>query len=150
VEALQTEVRTLSRELAKLTSASVTDQVGDLVRGAELVGGVRIVAKALPGATRDSLRDFADQLRDQHGPIALILAAVIDDKVSLIAAVSKELIKSKSLNASECVKAAAKVAGGGGGGRPDLAEAGAKLIDKLDDAVAAGAAWYRAALETSK
>jgi alanyl-tRNA synthetase len=150
VEALQTEVRTLSRELAKLTSASVSDQVGDLVRGAELVGGVRIVAKALPGATRESLRDFADQLRDQHGPVALILAAVIDDKVSLIAAVSKELIKSKSLNASECVKAAAKVAGGGGGGRPDLAEAGAKLIDKLDDAVAAGAAWYRAALEASK
>lgn len=147
VEALQTEVRSLSRELARLASASVSDQAGELVRDAVIVGGVRIVAKALKGVSRESLREFVDQLRDHHGPVAIILGVVLDDKVSLIAAVSRELIGSRSLNASDCVKAASKVAGGGGGGRPDLAEAGAKFVDKLDDAVAAGAEYYRSRLE---
>lgn len=147
VEALQSEIRTLNREISKLTSASVADQIGELVRDSITVGGVRIVGRALSGVSRESLREFTDQLRDQHGPVAIILAAVIEDKVSLIAAVSRELIKDRSLNASDCVKAAARVAGGGGGGRPDLAEAGAKLVDKIEEAVAAGVASYRALLE---
>ena len=112
------------------------------------MGGVRIVAKSLPGIARESLREFTDQLRDQYGPIAIILGTVIDEKVALITAVSKELIKGKNLNASECIKAAAKVAGGGGGGRPDLAEAGARFVDKLDDAINAGAEYYTGVLNS--
>ena len=49
-------------------------------------------------------------------------------------------MKEKSLHAGNVVKAAATVAGGAGGGRPDMAEAGAKLVEKLDEAIAAGAA----------
>ena len=146
VEALQSEIRSLNKELAKLTSASVSDAAGDLIKDAPMIGGVRVVAKALTGISRESLREFADQLRDQHGPVAVILGTVVDDKVSLIAAVNKELVKDKKLNASDCVKTAAKIAGGGGGGRPDLAEAGAKLVDKLEDAIKAGLEYYAAAL----
>jgi len=65
--------------------------------------------------------------------------------VGFSAAVSKPLI-AKGLSASDCVKAAAKVAGGGGGGRPDLAEAGGKLPEKIDDALAAGLAYYQGKL----
>ena len=106
---------------------------------AETIGGVKVIAKKLEGVTREALRDFADQLRDKHSPIALILGAEIDGKVSLIAAVSKPLVKEKNLHAGNIVKAAATIAGGGGGGRPDMAEAGAKLLDKIDEAIAAGA-----------
>ena len=62
--------------------------------------------------------------------------------MALIAAVSKDLT-SKGLSAGDCVKAAAKLAGGGGGGRPDLAEAGGKDITKLTEALAAGADYFR-------
>jgi alanyl-tRNA synthetase len=58
--------------------------------------------------------------------------------VSLIVAVSKPLVKEKNLHAGNVVKVSATVAGGAGGGRPDMAEAGAKLVDKIDEAIAAG------------
>ena len=140
VQSLQDEVRQLTKQLAELNSASVGQAVGGLVDGAEEINGVKLVARNLAGATRESLRDFADQLRDQHSPIAMILGAEVDGKVALIAAVSKPLVKQHNLHAGKAVKAAAVIAGGGGGGRPDLAEAGARLVDKLDEAIAAGAA----------
>lgn len=140
VEALQNEVKTLSKQIADMTSASVADAIGGLVAQAEVIGGVKLVAKKLEGVSRDALRDFADQLRDKHSPVALILGAEIEGKVALIAAVSKPLVKDKNLHAGNVVKAAATIAGGGGGGRPDMAEAGARLVEKLDEAIAAGVA----------
>ena len=140
VEALQNEVKTLSKQIADMTSASVADAIGGLVAQAEVIGGVKLVAKKLEGVSRDALRDFADQLREKHSPVALILGAEIEGKVALIAAVSKPLVKDKNLHAGNVVKAAATIAGGGGGGRPDMAEAGARLVEKLDEAIAAGAA----------
>ena len=140
VETLQTEVKTLSKQLAELTSANVADAIGSLVAQAETINGVKVVAKKLGGVNRETLRDFADQLRDKHSPIAVILGAEIDGKVALIAAVSKPLVKEKNLHAGNIVKAAATIAGGAGGGRPDMAEAGAKLVDKIDEAIATGAA----------
>jgi len=113
------------------------------VADAKTISGVRVVAKTLPNVSREILRDYADQLREKHSPIALILGAEIEGKVALIAAVSKPLVKEKNLHAGNVVKAAAAVAGGAGGGRPDMAEAGAKLIDKLDDAVAAAVAEFQ-------
>ncbi|MFO0975673.1 MAG: alanine--tRNA ligase [Planctomycetaceae bacterium] len=139
VEALQNEVKALTKQIADMTSASVADAIGGLVAQAEVVGGVKVVAKKLEGVTKEALRDFADQLRDKHSPVALILGAEIEGKVALIAAVSKPLVKDKNLHAGNVVKAAATVAGGGGGGRPDMAEAGARLVEKLDEAIAAGA-----------
>jgi alanyl-tRNA synthetase len=140
IEALQNEVKALNKQIADLSSASVADALGGLVAAAEVIDGVKVIAKKLEGVSRDALRDFADQLRDKHSPVALILGAEIDGKVSLIAAVSKPLVKDKNLHAGNAVKAAATIAGGGGGGRPDMAEAGARLVEKLDEAIAAGVA----------
>lgn len=143
VEALQDQLKDLKNQLAELSSASVSEGLDSLVADAEEVDGVKIVAQQVENATRESLRDYADQLRDKHSPIAVVLAGEVDGKVALIAAVSKPLVKEKGLNAGQAVKAAAQAAGGGGGGRPDIAEAGAKQLDKVADAIAAGAAAYR-------
>lgn len=147
VEALQAQLKEANRQLTELTKASVSDAVGDLVESAETIGGVKIVSRKLEGITREALRDFVDQLRDNHSPIAIVLGAEIDGKVALIAAATKSLVKEKGLNAGKAVKAAAQVAGGGGGGRPDMAEAGARLVERIDDALAAGLAVFREALE---
>ena len=83
--------------------------------------------------------------RSSHRAHDLLLGLIADDKVALIAAVSKDLM-AKGVSAGDCVKTAAKIAGGGGGGRPDLAEAGGKDITKLAAALAAGATYFRGKL----
>ncbi|MCH2212309.1 MAG: alanine--tRNA ligase [Fuerstiella sp.] len=138
VDALQSQLRDLKNQVAVLSSASVSEEIDDLVNGAEHVGDVKIVAEQVHNATRESLRDYVDQLRDRHSPIAVILAGEVDGKVALIAAVSKPLVKEKGLNAGQAVKVAAQKAGGGGGGRPDIAEAGAKQLDRITEAITAG------------
>ena len=139
VDALQIQLRDLKNQLAAFSSASVSEGIDALVASAEHVGDVKIVAQQVHNATRESLRDYVDQLRDKHSPIAVILGGEVDGKVALIAAVSKSLVKDKGLNAGQAVKVAAQTAGGGGGGRPDIAEAGAKQLDRIADAITAGA-----------
>jgi alanyl-tRNA synthetase len=143
VAALQTDVRQLTKQVSELTAATVSDALGDLVEAAEDVDGVKLIARKLDGVTRETLRDYCDQLRDKHSPVVVVLGAEVDGKVALIAAVTKSLAKERKLHAGQAVKAAAQAAGGGGGGRPDLAEAGARMVDQIDDAIAAGAAVFR-------
>jgi alanyl-tRNA synthetase len=142
VEQLQSELRDAKRELQKAASRNVAEVVDELLAGAETVGGAKIVTHIAEGATRDSLRDMADQLRQKGGPVALLLGAEIDGKVALLAAVSKELI-GRGVKAGDAVKVAAQAVGGGGGGRPDMAEAGGKDPAALPDAMQAAQTFYR-------
>ena len=142
---LQEELRQLKQELAGFTRESVAGAIESLLAEAESVGGAKIVCRRVDAADRDLLRSYADQLREQGGSVALLLAAEIDGKVALLAAVSKDLV-GKGVKAGDCVRVAAKAVGGGGGGRPDLAEAGGKDPAKIDDALQAGAEYYRSTL----
>ncbi len=145
IAALQDELRDTKRELSKLTSQAAAGTINDLIAQAETIGGVRVIAHLAENATRDAIREMIDLIRDKAAPAAVLIGAVIDGKVSLTAAVSKDLI-AKGLHAGDCVKAAAKIVGGGGGGRPDMAEAGGKDPSKLADAIKAGADYFRAKL----
>ena len=145
IATLQDELRDAKRELAKHASASAAGAIDELIANAETIGGVRIITHLVENATRDSVREMIDLLRDKASPAVVLLGAVIDGKVAVVASVSKDLIP-KGLHAGDCVKAAAKVAGGGGGGRPDMAEAGGKDPSKLADALKAGADYFRSKL----
>src|SRR6202451_1466834 len=145
VKALQNELRDAKKQLETQTSQSVAGLAEGLFDQAEEGGGVKIIAQATDVTNRDTLREFIDRLRGKGRPVAILLGSKSDGKVSLTAAVSKDLI-SRGVSASDAVRAAAKVVGGGGGGRPDLAEAGGKHPEKLADAIAEGAAYYRSKL----
>ncbi|HEV7999437.1 MAG TPA: alanine--tRNA ligase [Planctomycetaceae bacterium] len=145
VAVLQEELREAKKQLEAQTSQSVAGIAEELFEQAEDVGGVKIIARDTDVTNRDTLREFIDQLRGKGRPVAILLGSKADGKVALTAAVSKDLI-SRGLSASDAVRAAAKVVGGGGGGRPDLAEAGGKHPEKLADAIAEGAAYYRSKL----
>lgn len=145
IVSLQEELREARRELAKFTAQSLADSARELVAAAPVIDGVKVLVHRADGVPREALKEFIDHLRACDPNVAVLLGVVSDGKVALSAAVSKPLI-ARGLNASDCVKTAAKVAGGGGGGRPDLAEAGGKLPEKLDDALAAGLAYFRSKL----
>jgi alanyl-tRNA synthetase len=110
--------------------------VDDLLAGATEVAGTRIVVADARGGDAAAMRQFIDQLRRKASPIAVLLGSSDADKVTLVAGISREL-EERGLSAGNWIKDAASIVGGKGGGRPDLAQAGGKLVDKLPDALAA-------------
>ncbi len=145
VSQLQDELRQLKSELAKFSKANVSDHVDEFLKSATVVGDAKIICQQIDTNDRDILREYADQLRQKGGSVAILLAAEIDGKVALLAAVSKDLVK-KGVKAGDCVKEAAKAVGGGGGGRPDLAEAGGKDPSKIGEALQVGKSCYESVL----
>jgi alanyl-tRNA synthetase len=142
VTQLQDELKQLKQELAAYTRDSVAGEIDSLLEDAETVGSAKIICRKVATADRDVLRSYADQLRDKGSSVALLLAAEIEGKVALLAAVTKDLI-GKGAKAGDCVREAAKAVGGGGGGRPDLAEAGGKDPSQIEAALTAAADYYR-------
>jgi len=140
--ALQDELREAKKQLEAETSKSVAEDAEELFTKAEEVGGVKIIAQKTDLTNRDTLREFIDRLRGKGRSVAIVLGSANDGKVALTAAVSKDLVQ-RGISAADCVRTAAKIVGGGGGGRPDLAEAGGKHPEKLIEAIAEGAKFYR-------
>ena len=86
-----------------------------------------------------TLRDTADQLKNKLGQAVVVLATVVDDKVSLVAGVTKA--ESAQYKAGELIAQIAAQVGGKGGGRPDMAMAGGTDPSGLDAALAGVVAW---------
>jgi len=137
--ALLDDQKRLEKQLAQLESKLARSQAGDLVAAAREVAGVPVLAARLDGLDPDGLRSVMDTLRDRLPSGVIVLGSAVDGKVSLVAAVSKDL--TKRFPAGRLVQEVAKMVGGGGGGRPDLAQAGGKDASKLDEALATVAAW---------
>ena len=146
IESLQAELREARKELAKHTVASLADTAMHLVAVAETINGVKLIVHDAAGCPRESLKDLIDRIREKAPSVVILLGLVVEDKVAFISCVSKDVLVSKGLNASDCVKTAAKVCGGGGGGRPEMAEAGGKDPAKIAEALLAGAAYCRGKL----
>ena len=127
------EQRALERQLQELQGKAARSKADDLVTGARQVNGVAVVAGRIDGLDADGLRAVADRLRERLGSGIVLVGSVVDDKVNLIAAVTKDL--TKRFHAGKLVQEVARAVGGGGGGRPDLAQAGGKEPAKLDAAL---------------
>ncbi|MBI1737034.1 MAG: alanine--tRNA ligase [Candidatus Rokubacteria bacterium] len=127
--------RALERQLTELESRRARARAEDLVASARQVNGVAVVAGRIDGLDPDGLRSVADTLRDRVGSGIVCVGSVVDGKVSLVAAVTKDL--TKRFHAGKLVQEVARIVGGSGGGRPDLAQAGGKDPAKLDEALAA-------------
>jgi alanyl-tRNA synthetase len=132
-------VKTLERELAKLKSRLASGQGTDLASQAQDVKGAKVVAATLDGADAKTLREAVDKLKDQLKSAAIVLGAVADGKVSLIAGVTADL--TGKVKAGELVNFVAQQVGGKGGGRPDMAQAGGTEGAKLPAALESVRAW---------
>ncbi|MGB4912901.1 MAG: alanine--tRNA ligase, partial [Candidatus Dechloromonas phosphoritropha] len=122
VAAVLHQVRKLERELAALKGKLASAQGDDMVNQATDVNGVRVLAVRLEGADINALRETMDKLKDKLKTAAIVLAAVADGKVTLIAGVTADL--TARVKAGELVNMVAQQVGGKGGGRPDMAQAG--------------------------
>jgi alanyl-tRNA synthetase len=99
-----------------------------------LIDGIRVLAREVPPAPANELRDMADTLRSKLGSGVVVIGTRGEGNVSLVAAVSKDL--TSRVRAGDLVKRLSTIVGGGGGGRPDFAQAGGKEPENLPAALA--------------
>ncbi len=134
IESLQAEIATLEKQLSERAAAGPLSGEA-LLESAEDVGGVTVVVTEVPGVEGNLMRQLIDQVRGKTSSSAVLLASRQgDDKVTLVAGISKDL-QAKKLSAGEWIRPVAAAVGGGGGGRPDMAQAGGKEPAKLPEAL---------------
>ena len=134
VETLESEIKQARRELEQVRIEAANQSFKQKLDEVREVAGVKVLSAQIPNADVDALRNLADQFRQKHPSGLVVLATVINDKPSLIAAVTPDLIQ-RGLKAGDLIKRLAQVVGGGGGGRPDMAQAGGKDPEKLAEAL---------------
>ncbi|MCC3704564.1 alanine--tRNA ligase [Rouxiella badensis] len=129
---LEKELQQVKDQQAAQESASLSGQTKD-------VKGVKLLVKQLDNVEPKMLRTMVDDLKNQLGSVIIVLATVADDKVSLIAGVTKDL--TDRVKAGELIGTIAAQVGGKGGGRPDMAQAGGTDVQALPAALAGVEAW---------
>jgi len=145
---LQEKNKLLEKELEQLKGQLAKAASGDLVNQAVQVDGVNVLAANIAGSDSKTLRDLVDQLKDKLGDAAIVLSTVQDNKVTLIAGVSKS--QTSRIKAGELVNSVAQQVGGKGGGRPDMAQAGGDNPSALDAALESVPSWVATKLKAGK
>ena len=135
VAKLVAQQRDLEKQLKLLQGKLAGSQSEDLISQARQVDGITVLAAQVDGLDDVALRDLADRLREQIRSGLVVLGTTRDDRVVLLAAVTKDL--TKKLHAGNIIKKIAPIVGGGGGGKADLAQAGGKDPSKLQEALEA-------------
>jgi alanyl-tRNA synthetase len=124
----------LEKQIASMQKQLASNQGDDLVNQVQDVGGVSVLASVVEGVSGKDLRDIADKLKDKLGTAIIVLAVVSDDKVSLVAGVTKDL--TDKYQAGKILNHVAQQVGGKGGGRPDMAQGGGTDPSKINQALA--------------
>ncbi|TXR66758.1 alanine--tRNA ligase [Bacillus sp. AR18-7] len=135
VDGLFAEVKQLQKENESLTAKLSNIEAGNLTDSVMTVDGVNVLAAKVNVADMNNLRTMMDDLKNKLESAVVVLASVNDDKVNILAGVTKDLI-SQGYHAGKLVKEVASRCGGGGGGRPDMAQAGGKNLAQVEEALA--------------
>ncbi len=134
--------RALEKELEQLKAKLASSQGSDLAARAVEVNGIQVLAARLDGADSKTLRSTVDQLKNRLGEAVIVLGAVEDGKVRLVAGVTKGL--TSRIKAGDLVNHVAGQVGGKGGGRPDMAQAGGNRPEGLQAALDSVPEWVGA------
>jgi alanyl-tRNA synthetase len=139
IQQIQDQVKTLEKDLAAMKSKMASGQGDELLSQAVDIKGLKVLAVMLPDADASTLRVVMDKMKDQLKSAAIVLAAVNEGKVSLIAGVTADA--TNKVKAGELVNFVAQQVGGKGGGRADMAQAGGTDPQGLPAALAGVQAW---------
>ncbi|MFC8053881.1 alanine--tRNA ligase [Bacillus cereus] len=135
VDGLFAEVKQLQKENESLAAKLSNIEAGNLTDSVMTVDGVNVLAAKVNVADMNNLRTMMDDLKNKLESAVVVLASVNDDKVNILAGITKDLI-SQGYHAGKLVKEVASRCGGGGGGRPDMAQAGGKNPAQVEEALA--------------
>ncbi len=134
IDALNEQIRELQKEKESLAAKIGNMEAGSLVDEVQTINGVSVIAKKVNGMDMNGLRSIVDDLKNKLQSGVVILGAENGGKVNIVAGVTKDLV-TKGYHAGNLVKEVAVRCGGGGGGRPDMAQAGGKDPEKLQEGI---------------
>ncbi|EGT5044243.1 alanine--tRNA ligase [Clostridioides difficile] len=134
ISSLLEENKNLSKELHDMKAKMSLQSVDSIFDSKVEVNGVNLITNKFEGMDMDTLRETADNLRDKLGSGVVVLANVVDDKVNFVVTATKDVLD-KGIHSGNIVREVAKIAGGKGGGRPNMAQAGASDVSKVEQAL---------------
>jgi hypothetical protein len=136
IDNLLEEVKALKSENEQLKSKLANEAMGNAAENIVDVKGVKLLAMKVEGVEMNELRNLGDQLKKDTDDGVVVLASQVDGKVNLMVMAGESAVK-KGAHAGNIVKAIAGFVGGGGGGRPNMAQAGGKKPEGIDEALLA-------------
>ena len=128
------ENKSLAKELHETKTKLNLQSVDSLLDSKVDVDGVSLLCAKFEGIDMSTLKETADTLRDKVGSGVVVLSNVVDDKVNFVVTATNDVID-RGIHSGNIVREVAKIANGKGGGRPNMAQAGATDITKVDDAL---------------
>ncbi len=135
IKALLKKQRELEQEVTSLTAQLALTDLDTLLNKRVDVEGIQVIAHEVFLDSPKTLREIGDKVRDKMASGVAVIGGQFGGKAALLALVSKDL--TAKIKAGALVSATAKIVGGKGGGRPDMAQAGGPMADKLPEAIAA-------------
>jgi len=133
VRSMQEKQKQLERELKQLRMRLASGGGAESSEAPIDVDGVKLLARRADDVSGGDLRNLADELRSKLKSGVVVLGSASDGKVTLLTAVTKDLVD--RIPANTLIQKLAPIVGGKGGGKADLAQAGGKDADRLDDAL---------------
>jgi len=129
------ENKRLKKEISQLSTTGLKDELDSLIKDSEIVNDVTVFYHQYDAQSLDELKKIADLFREKLELGVALIISVTDGKLLIVVSITDAVIKKYSLNAGKIVKELGLILGGGGGGRPHMATAGGKNIDKIPDAI---------------
>ncbi len=131
---LMSEIKELQSENESLKSKAAKDALGDVMNQVTEIKGIKFLATKVEGVDMNQLRDLGDELKTKLGDGVVVLASTKDGKVNLMAMATDSAMKAGA-HAGNLIKGIAAEVGGGGGGRPNMAQAGGKNPEGIENAL---------------
>ena len=128
------ESEELKKRLAASERTALRAEAESLLGQVVDVDGVKVVAGRTSAGSAEAMREMGDFLKAKLSSVVVVLSAVINSSPSLVAMVTPDLVE-RGVHAGNLARDTAKVMGGGGGGRPEMAQAGGRQVEKLDEAL---------------
>ena len=128
------ENKSLAKELQDAKTKLNLQSVDALLDSKVDVCGVNLLCAKFEGIDMNSLKETADSLRDKVGSGVVVLSNIVDNKVNFVVTATNDVIE-KGIHSGNIVREVAKIANGKGGGRPNMAQAGATDVSKVDEAL---------------
>jgi len=133
IDKIISEHKSAEKEIEKLKAKIAATKADSSEGDIKLINNVKVQVKKVAVDTPAALRDLADRFKEKIKSGIIVLGSVSGPNVLLIVVVTKDL--TNRFNAGNIIKQVSAIVGGGGGGRPDMAQAGGSMPEKLDQAL---------------